>query len=228
MKKTKKWSALVCAIALIVVVPGCSDDDNPMGTTIDPATASAAAQAAVTSVVLPTMTVFGILAQLIPAPAPGGGGDGAACSGGGTATLGEDGLTFNMCIEDGVLIDGTIMGEPGSEDGISWDLTVDGNPIVGTGIVDDLATCGPQLTFVDFMVTDGGVATSVAGALEFCGGDYPQGAMTLTISGPAFDLIIQLLFDGTAIFSGTVTDLSSGEIAATCTGDLSVPSVNCI
>ena len=228
MNKPSKWSALLCAASLLLVVSGCSDDDDPIGNTIDPVAATAAAQAAVTGIVVPTMTIFSVLAQLAIVPAQGGGGLGGNCSGGGTYSISETDITFTQCSEGGNVINGTVMITNPETGALAWNLTIDGNTVGGDGTLAPFVNCGPALTFGNFSIMEGDVATDVAGALEQCEGSYPEGALTLTISGPAFDLLISLLFDGSAVFGGTVTDLSTGEVAATCTGDLDVPSVDCV
>ncbi len=233
MKRTQKWLALCCLVALLGV-SGCSNDDENTPP-LNAASVQPVVQAAMTQVVVPMVTVVGVLAtvttaaQARAAQPRGAICDPAVnCSQGGTYQICPTGATFTTCGEAGAVLDGAVTVTDPLTLTVAFNLDISGTTLVGPAQLHDVYTCGPGITFNDLTATADDVTANVNGTLELCalvsGTALPTGTLNTTCMSSGLTADVDLTFNGTPIVYAVVTDPSSGTVVATCSVGL-LPSV---
>jgi hypothetical protein len=217
----RRWLALAAAVA-ILAVPGCSDDSDDFSVPVDQAV-EAGLNEALTTTVVPLVTFFGTIGDLLGA----GAGttravvecpdtSGWCTSGSVSCSVTETGLQFdfNTCqVVTGDLpftVDGNLGAIPGATVALTLtDLVISGSPAMsGTGSIDTLAC--------DYVLNVETSDASVSGTVTLCDGqDYPTGDQLFI----TFDqYLITIDFDGTSLVDATATQ--SANPVAFCTIDL--------
>lgn len=222
MKKLNRcWVAL--AAAAMLVVPGCNSDDKIPTAPAPAPVVQAGLNSALQTTVVPLVSFFGALSQLLAPPAPMRAGAGFGCPdttawcAGGTVScsVGATGLAFNFdqCVlatgDLPITLDGDIVAVPGTTIALTLtNLFVNNSPAMsGTGTIDPV---GCDYT-VDITTAD----ATVSGLVTKCATDnYPTGD-TLYISFG--DFLVTIVFDGTNPAHATAT--LSGTPVASCTID---------
>lgn len=224
MKKPNRgWLALATAVAM-VLVPSCGSDKKVTDVPVDQAI-EAGLNAALATTVVPLVTFFGAIGDLLAAPRAQGASRGVfACpntsgwcsSGTVTCSVTGSGLAFDWdeCVvvtgDDPLTLDGNLDVVPTDPIGLTLtSLFINNNPaITGTGTIDTSAC--------DYFVDVQTAGAAVNGLVTICDTDpYPTGD-SLVI---AFDdFLVTVLFDGTNVAHATAT--LSGSPVADCTIDL--------
>ena len=221
MKWTRTRLALAVAV-LMLVVPGCNDDDDVINSNVSQTVETGMDQALGTTVV-PLVQFYGALGDLFVAPVAGAVG-GVACpettgwcsSGSVSCTPTITGLAFawDECVvtagNDPITVDGNLAVFPGTPIGLTLtNLFLNNSPAIsGSGTI-NVGTCtySANIQTADALVT---------GTIVQCDDDsYPTGNTLAVTLG---DILVTIVFDGSSVAHATATQ--GAATVASCTIDL--------
>jgi len=214
---------LAAAVAMLLVLPGCDDDDDVTSIPAD-AAVEAGLNSALQTTVVPLVTFMGTIGDLLTAPAPAVGPRGLNCpntsewctTGSVVCSVTGTGYSFDfdecqvVTGDDPMTLDGVVDAAPGSVVALTLtNLFINNSPAIsGTGTI-DTAACDYN---VDVQTAD----ADIVGTVTQCDKDlYPTGDQ-LFVSFD--DFLITITLDGSNTASVNATQ--GGTPVATCTIDL--------